>query len=55
MSTTATTTHDLTVGWVPNNHGYPYKATCSCGWASPGYVSTHAADAMGAAHLRGEL
>ncbi len=30
--------HVTSVGWVPNNHGYPYRAKCSCGWQSRTYV-----------------
>lgn len=44
---------EVTVGWVANNHGYPYRATCSCGWESPTYVATHAARGMADWHLAG--
>jgi hypothetical protein len=43
-------THTIEVTWVPNNHGYPYRATCSCGWQSNTYVSLHAAQMMGDYH-----
>ncbi|ACE79926.1 hypothetical protein SEA_PARI_90 [Mycobacterium phage Pari] len=37
-------THDVEVVWTPNNHGYPYLAKCSCGWAaSRRYAAEHAA------------
>jgi len=42
--------HTITVAWVPNNHGYPYRATCSCGWQSNTYAAKHAAQAMGDDH-----
>jgi hypothetical protein len=51
ISPATTAGHEVTVGWVANNHGYPYKARCSCGWASPGYVATHAAEGMADWHL----
>lgn len=44
-------THETSVDWVPNNHGYPFRATCTCGWQSLGYVARHAADAMAEDHL----
>jgi hypothetical protein len=43
--------HDVDVNWVPNNHGYPYRAQCSCGWASNTYVARHAAESMADGHL----
>lgn len=46
------TKHNVTVGWVPNNHGYPYRATCECGWKSNTYAATHAAQSMGTDHER---
>lgn len=42
--------HQTSVGWVPDNHGYPYRATCSCGWQSNTYAATHAAQQMADAH-----
>lgn len=32
-------------------HGYPYRAHCSCGWQSRGYVAAHAAHDMADAHV----
>lgn len=43
--------HNITVGWVPNNHGYPYQAHCTCGWGSITYAAQHAAQGMADAHL----
>lgn len=42
--------HVTSVGVTANNHGYPWKAVCSCGWASRGYVAAHAAQAMADDH-----
>lgn len=42
--------HTTTVDWTPNNHGFPYRATCTCGWASRGYVHMHAAESMAEDH-----
>lgn len=41
------TGHDIeiTATWVCN-HGYPYRAVCSCGWKSAPYVSESAALCM---------
>lgn len=50
-STTSRPGHVVTVGWVPNNHGYPYRATCSCGWQSRTYAATHAAQIMADEHV----
>lgn len=36
--------HRVSVGWVADNHGYPFRASCSCGWVS----RTHCGDARGA-------
>ena len=44
-------THSVEVAWVPNNHGYPYRATCSCGWRSNTYAATHAAQSMAEDHV----
>jgi hypothetical protein len=44
-------THTIEVVFVPNNHGYPYAAECSCAWRSNTYASRHAAEQMGADHL----
>ncbi|QWS68264.1 hypothetical protein SEA_VANLEE_148 [Gordonia phage VanLee] len=33
-----------------NNHGYPYRAWCQCGWRSPGYAARHAAESMMTGH-----
>jgi hypothetical protein len=45
--------HGVSVGWVPDNHGYPYRATCSCGWQSRTYVARHAAQMMADDHVAG--
>jgi hypothetical protein len=51
MSTNTTIpTHTVTVAWMPNNHGYPFRATCTCGWHSNTYASRHAADMMATTH-----
>jgi hypothetical protein len=39
--------------WVRNNHGYPYRAVCTCGWHSPTYCAEHAAQGMADWHLAG--
>lgn len=49
-STTTSQAHDIEAGWTPNNHGYPYKARCSCGWSSRGYAAKHAAEDMATWH-----
>jgi hypothetical protein len=51
MTTITTIAHEISVGWVPNNHGYPFRADCSCGWQSRTYAATHAAKAMGDDHV----
>jgi hypothetical protein len=43
--------HNAAVTWTTNNHGYPYKAFCECGWQSRGYVAVHAAQSMADGHL----
>lgn len=43
-------THTITVAWEADNHGYPYRATCSCGWQSMPYARTHAAQMMADIH-----
>lgn len=43
--------HEIVVDWHPDNHGYPYRATCKCGWQSVGYVAKHAAVSMGDYHI----
>ncbi|QBP29700.1 hypothetical protein SEA_TYPHA_45 [Mycobacterium phage Typha] len=43
--------HVVTVETVADNHGYPYRAKCACGWESNTYASQHAAQAMGDDHL----
>lgn len=48
---TVSGTHAVTVGWVVNNHGYPYRATCECGWQSNTYAVDHAAQGMADAHM----
>lgn len=35
---------------VADNHGYPYRAICTCGWASRGYAASHAALTMADDH-----
>jgi hypothetical protein len=47
-----TTTHEILTGWTPNNHGYPYRASCSCGWQSLGYVTDFAAEIMADEHRK---
>ena len=47
--------HTITVTTVANNHGYPYRAVCECGWQSPTYCASHAAETMGAAHKEGKV
>ncbi|AVO25696.1 hypothetical protein SEA_MCGUIRE_91 [Mycobacterium phage McGuire] len=43
--------HETEVVWTPNNHGYPYLAKCSCGWASRRYAAEHAAKGMADDHV----
>lgn len=43
--------HVAMVNWHGDNHGYPYRATCVCGWQSRPYVSREAARAMGDDHM----
>lgn len=38
------------VHYAANNHGYPYKPVCGCGWTDWGYVAEHAAAGMAMAH-----
>jgi hypothetical protein len=45
--------HVTTIATVRNNHGYPYRATCSCGWQSNTYAATHAAQTMADDHRAG--
>lgn len=26
--------HSTVIDRIPNNHGYPYQARCTCGWTS---------------------
>jgi hypothetical protein len=48
--------HAVTVGATAGlNHGYPYRAVCSCGWRSNTYAAEHAAQTMGDDHLDAEL
>jgi hypothetical protein len=43
--------HAMTVQWVPHNHGYPYRSTCSCGWQSNTYAAKRAAQLMADEHI----
>jgi len=43
--------HKTKVAPTPSpNHGYPYRAECECGWHSPGYAHSHAAESMADSH-----
>jgi hypothetical protein len=44
--------HAVSVEWFPNNHGYPHRAECSCGWVSRGFVKYESAGLMGNEHLK---
>jgi len=46
------TQHTIETFWVPNNHGYPYRASCTCGWFSNTYAARHAAADMAYDHLK---
>lgn len=43
--------HITTLVRVANNHGYPHRAQCSCGWSSRGYVAPFAAQIMADDHV----
>lgn len=34
-----------------DSHGYPWRATCRCGWVSDGYVAERAAQLMADDHV----
>jgi hypothetical protein len=44
--------HQVEIGSVTKSHGYPYRATCSCGWQSNTYCAEHAAQGMAEYHLK---
>jgi hypothetical protein len=50
MSTTPAR-HEISVVLVTNNHGYPFRAVCSCGWQSNTYAADHAARYIGDDHV----
>lgn len=44
--------HSVTVQFqAVSNHGYPWRAVCSCGWRSWGYVRPDIAEGQGQWHL----
>lgn len=44
--------HATTVAYYPfSNHGYPFRATCECGWTSTSYAAQHAAQQMADEHM----
>lgn len=45
------TAHAVTVAWEPNNHGFPYRATCACGWTSLSYANRIAPQIMADEHI----
>lgn len=47
--------HEVVVDRIPNNHGYPYQARCSCSWVSLAHTTRFAAEAVAAEHAAGRL
>lgn len=43
--------HGTQVEYVSYHGGYPFRATCWCGWKSKCYAATHAAQIMADEHL----
>jgi hypothetical protein len=43
--------HDTKIEYVPYHGGYPFRATCLCGWKSKTYAATHAAQTMADEHV----
>lgn len=47
--------HCTVVDRLPNNHGYPYKARCSCGWTSLEHTTRSVAADIAYEHAGGIL
>jgi hypothetical protein len=45
------TEHVADVVRVYDNHGYPFRAACVCGWQSNTYAAVHAAKIMADDHV----
>jgi hypothetical protein len=43
--------HQTKIEYVPYNGGYPFRATCVCGWKSKTYAANHAAQTMADEHI----
>lgn len=43
--------HQTKVEYVSYHGGYPFRATCICGWRSKTYAATHAAQTMAEEHV----
>ena len=43
--------HQTQIEYVSYHGGYPFRATCPCGWKSKTYASQQAAGIMAAEHL----
>lgn len=43
--------HTTKIEYVPYNGGYPFRATCQCGWKSKTYAADHAAKVMAEDHI----
>ena len=43
--------HVTKIEYVSYHGGYPFRATCRCGWMSKTYAATHAAQIMADDHL----
>lgn len=54
LATVPVTEHVVGVVRVYNNHGYPFRAACACGWQSNTYAATHAAQIMADDHVASE-
>lgn len=43
--------HGTQIEYVSYHGGYPFRATCWCGWKSKTYAAIHAAELMAQDHL----
>lgn len=43
--------HGTQVEYRSYHYGYPFRATCWCGWKSKHYADTHAAQMVADAHM----
>jgi len=44
-------THGTEIEYRSYHNGYPFRATCWCGWKSKHYAAAHAAQIMADEHL----